>query len=37
MMVIINFLGWALVGMTLAVLIVGLAVLLRLMLATVFK
>lgn len=33
MMVIINFLGWALVGMTLAVLIMGLAVLLRLMLA----
>ena len=37
MMVIINFLGWALVGMTLAVLIMGLAVLLRLMLATAFE
>jgi len=32
-MAIINFLGWSLVGMTLAVLIVGLAVLLRLLLA----
>ena len=37
MMVVINFLGWALVGMTLAVLIMGLAVLLRLMLATAFE
>ena len=36
-MVVINFLGWALVGMTLAVLIMGLAVLLRLMLATAFE
>lgn len=37
MMVVINFLGWALVGMTLAVLIVGLAVLLRLLLAWAFE
>ncbi len=35
MMVVINFLGWALVGMTLSVLIAGLAVILRLMLAVV--
>ena len=37
MMVVINFLGWTLVGVTLAVLIVGLTVLLRLMLACAFE